>query len=1518
MSACSLKLSISGNASTQPTDFTLTSLYTGYTNVHPWPVQFIDNLNSGVIPTQGDFNVTNGTILSITETSPGHFDIMVDPTSDGVVSIRTLLGSNGASSVATDALSVTMDRAKPQVTISGTFGSLSNTDAVSISFQSDEDLPSLPASAFNVTNGTITSITGSGQNFTIHMKATAEGDVSITLPADVVPDKAGNKNTVSNRVSWQYNQAAPTLTISSTAGSYTNLSSIPVTFTTSEAVANFTTADVSVTNGTMSALTKVDDTHSTATVTPTAVGAVSLNIAAGAYEDTLGLANTETSTFSTDYNNIRPTVTLSSLPTWSSATSVDVTVTFSESVTGFTTADLNLTNATAIITGVGASYIVTLYPTAQGSYSLQVKDSAATDKWGNTSQASSTETSIYDSAVPTVVILSSSASNTHISPIPLSFTFSEAVTGFVVGDITAVNGTLSNFTKVDETHYTADLTPSGQGAVSATVDVGTFEDLAGRANTASATLGFTYDTTAPTVTLSAIPAYTGGNVGNPPRSVTVTLSEAVTFNLTKVTLTNATASISGSGISYTLSITPIVEGPFSAVVSAGALQDAAGNTNVASNTVSSEYDTTPPVGTITADAGDYVFESPTTFTIRFNEVVNGLTSTSFTATNWSNSFGQLTTSDNKTFTLKVIPFGTGPVVVALAAGKVTNNVNLPNTAIAATTTYYDNVPSDVSINKKETLVNEDDGATQSFNITMSATKPYAAKIYYRIVGTALTGVDHDLTAGSVTIPAGQTTATVNFNLIHNTGSTTNKWLQVNLYYPNSPALRFTSVYQTRFLIKDVDGAVRPEPVYVSNGYETKCLIDSTQSLYCWGANSRGQVGNGTTVNQTTPVLIDSSYKYLSVSTSLAATCGITTAHQLRCWGMDLPAGQGTSFINKPNPATVDGTTSYAKVVVGYNGSCGLTTTGELKCWGNVPGSGTYGSPTTMAGFGMTPYRDLDLKTTLCVVDANNELRCVGLNSWGQMGVGYTSSNETTPIKVSGTYKTVATQETNTCAMDLNDEIYCWGFGQDGGNGIGNYTNTNTPGTKVSGGKTYKKIVSGRNHICAITSTDKLQCWGQANISSVSAGTALGDGTTLKKNVPTDIDASESYLTASGGSGISCGITTNNRLKCWGEVDEGYLGDNTTLKNRLPTSVDPMESYSAIAPGKSFNCGITTDGTLKCWGSDSDGLYSVGDGSVLSRTSPIVIDSGKKYIKIYANESNVCGIREDNLAYCWGDATNGRLGDNTSNGKKVLPSKVSGNLSFSTMGMGKTSSCAITLDSKLYCWGEGNLGQLGQVAAFSQIPAPTLVDSPNTYKKVKVGSSHACALRSDDKLLCWGSNANGCVGNGASGVQQNTPIVIEPVSGIPTTWIDVGAGENISCAISSANDLYCWGYGSVGAIGLGTTSATKPTQVDAGTKYAKLSIGPKGGCAQTIGGVLKCWGSYNDGMLGSSSTAIGSPQPVTEPLGPYQSFAIGGTAACGIASGALRCWGNATHSTIGDESVFRSWLTPVDVTNWIFQ
>ena len=432
---------------------------------------------------------TSGTIEGLYGVAFGNGNFVITGT-NGVI----LLRDHPVPNISAVTPSVGTLASGTSVTITGT----GFTGATAVKFGNQD------ATSFSVTSDTqITATAPSGTDGTVDITVTAPGGTSATSTAD----------------KFTYVGTAPTVILSTTTIGKTNLSTIPVTITFSKDVTGFVIGDISVTNGTASGFVQVTAQKYTVDITPTANGTVNVDLAAGVARDIADQGNTAATTLSLIYDNIAPTVTISTA--YSSSTNnspIALAILFSEAVTGFDVGDITVSAGTkGTLNGSGASYSINITPTGQGTITVDIAADIAQDGAGNNNNAATQYGIGYDTVAPTVVISSTTAATTSTSPIPITITFSEDVTGFTSDDISVSNGTLGTLSG-SGTVYSINVVPSGSGTVTVDIASDAAKDAAGNNSSAATPLSRSFVSAAPSITTLSVSTYTattadmGGNV----------------------------------------------------------------------------------------------------------------------------------------------------------------------------------------------------------------------------------------------------------------------------------------------------------------------------------------------------------------------------------------------------------------------------------------------------------------------------------------------------------------------------------------------------------------------------------------------------------------------------------------------------------------------------------------------------------------------------------------------------------------------------------------------------------------------------------------------------------------------------------------------------------------------------------------------------------------------------------------------------------------------------------------------
>ena len=363
--------------------------------------------------------------------------------------------------------------------------------------------------------------------------------------------------------------------------------------------------------------------------------------------------------------------------------------------------------------------------------------------------------------------------------------------------------------------------------------------------------------------------------------------------------------------------------------------------------------------------------------------------------------------------------------------------------------------------------------------------------------------------------------------------------------------------------------------------------------------------------------------------------------------------------------------------------------------------------------------------------------------------------------------------------------------------------------------TWLAVDAGARHTCAILVDNTLWCWGRNNAGQ------LGIGNTSESSVPRKV-SDRSWTSLSAGLEHSCAIDGEGRLYCWGDNSYGQLGVSSA-DTQIPLEVEDLADHGPwqrVSAGGSHICALNEQGQLFCRGDNSWGQRGNGDDENDEDPSiPLPADDLTAWLAVSAGDLHSCAIAERDdgtgAAYCWGQKSSGRLGNNETSGSTEIPQEVQGDLpnwDTQLISAGKTHTCAIAnfnSTRQTYCWGNGDEGKLG-TGNDQNWPTPQRVArsddlfsdyGPNDfddYLEITTGSDHSCGVHEDGNAFCWGDNIRGQLGTG--GDPTNTPARV--AAALDQLYRQLSAGEDHSCAIDNEDALYCWGRADHGRLGLG--------------------------------------------------------------------------------------------------------------------
>ncbi|QNX02535.1 BapA prefix-like domain-containing protein [Acinetobacter seifertii] len=654
----------------------------------------------------------NGTdyTVSATDLTNGYITAAIPVTADGAITIHAqAVDAQGNISSPTD-MTVTLDNTLPTLAISASDLNLAAGESTTVTFTFSEAVTGFDASDVTLAGGTLAGLVSTDGGKTWTATFTQDGTAtapSLSVANGTYTDLAGNPGSGASLAGLTADITPPTLAISATDLNLAAGESTTVTFTFSEAVTGFDATDVAVAGGTLTGLTTTDGVTWTATFTQDGTATPpSLSVANGTYTDLAGNPGSGASLAGLTADITPPTLAISASDlNLAAGESTTVTFTFSEAVAGFDATDVAVAGGTLIglATTDGVTWTATF--TQDGTAtppSLSVANGTYTDLAGNPGSGASLAGLTADITPPTLAISASDLNLAAGESTTVTFTFSEAVTGFDATDVAVAGGTLIGLATTDGVTWTATFTQDGTATPpSLSVANGTYTDLAGNPGSGASLAGLTADITPPTLAISASDLNLAAGEST---TVTFTFSEAVTgFDATDVAVAGGTLTglATTDGVTWTATFTQDgTATPPSLSVANGTYTDLAGNPGSGASLAGLTADITPPTLAISASDLNLAAGETTTVTFTFSEAVTGFDATDVTLAGGTLA-GLASTDGGKTWTATFTQDGTAtPPSLSVANGTYTDlagnpgsGANLAGLVLVPTITAHDNVDS---------------------------------------------------------------------------------------------------------------------------------------------------------------------------------------------------------------------------------------------------------------------------------------------------------------------------------------------------------------------------------------------------------------------------------------------------------------------------------------------------------------------------------------------------------------------------------------------------------------------------------------------------------------------------------------------------------------------------------------------------------------------------------------------------------------------------------------------------------
>jgi alpha-tubulin suppressor-like RCC1 family protein len=736
---------------------------------------------------------------------------------------------------------------------------------------------------------------------------------------------------------------------------------------------------------------------------------------------------------------------------------------------------------------------------------------------------------------------------------------------------------------------------------------------------------------------------------------------------------------------------------------------------------------------------------------------------------------------------------------------------------------------------------------------------------------------------------------------------------------------------------------------IGAGGDSSIAVTSTGVVYTWGRNDYKQLGNGTSTNRNTPGAIsDAGYDWKVAAPTLNVATGTYNSAQNVTVSTVTPGATIHYTLNGAEPTTSDSTVVSGNSVainisqtlkakgfksgMSASSTTSATYTLQVGSLGFSPNSNTFTSAqsvtiaTNTSGAtirytidGSTPTSSSTLYTGPVSVGTTTVLKAIGLKTdWTDSAVAsgtYTMNFGTlatpTADQATGSYVTSVTVALSSVSGATIRYTT-------------NNTAVQTDSTIYTTALTFDATTTLRfkafhpdyTPSAEVTRTYTLS--PAAPVFNPTAGNYVGGqevtvtaataGSTIHYSI-TGAEPTTSDPTITSGSTLVVG---NYTLKAKAVKAGNSPSSTTTAAYTISGSVTPP----AIAAGKAHSLAIRNDGVAWGWGNNAFGELGIGT-TTTDKVLPVVISGLNGGVAIDAGGSHSHALKDDGTLVGFGDNTNGRIGDGTTT-PRYLPTAVSSLTAVVAVSSGEDHSLALKGDGSVLAWGNNTYGQIGDSTTTART-SPTAITGVNAASAVAAGDSFSVVLEQDGTISSWGRNNSGQLGNGGAGTDSTSPVSVSSIS----TATKIAAGFQHALALLADGTLRAWGNNSWGQIGDGYSGSSyhrsSPVEVAGLDDVIAIAAGSAFSMALKDDGTLWTWGSNSQGELGDGSTTDRSAPAQVSGLSDIVQIAAGHNHALAMTSdGTVFSWGKNADAQLGDGTTTNQ-LSPVQISgpgmNW---
>lgn len=591
---------------------------------------------------------------------------------------------------------------------------------------------------------------------------------------------------------------------------------------------------------------------------------------------------------------------------------------------------------------------------------------------------------------------------------------------------------------------------------------------------------------------------------------------------------------------------------------------------------------------------------------------------------------------------------------------------------------------------------------------------------------------------------------------------------------------------------------------VAAGENHSLALDTAGRVWAWGDNVYGGLGDGTTTDRSSPVQVKglSGVIVKAIAAGDRFSVAVDSSGYVWTWGYNSygQLGNGTT-VNSSTPVQVKGISGFPTTIAAANNWAAATSNnGQVYLWGD--GKSTASGVIHPGGLSFVKVA-LGAETVYAL-DSSSIVWAWGSNADGEIGDGTTLSR-TSPTQISalrgkGITQIVAGQEF-ALALSSGGILYSWGANEKGQAGI-EVSSVVTSAVELATWGDVREVSAGQYHSLAVATNDELLAWGEDDYAQLSNGNEASNEAQFVVGLEGLV-----VKTSAGGNDHSMMVDSGGTAWSWGRNNYGQLGDGSTTDKTAPVMVKGLSGVfiADVAAGSNHSLALDDLGRVWAWGYNTNG--ELGDGTTTARSTPgqVHFPSGTVIVQVVSGDSHSLALDATGKLWAWGSNVDGKLGDGTTT-NRTTPVLVTGltGVTVKWLDAGSTHSLVVDSKNQVLSWGGNAYGQLGDSGGSRSVPG--LVGGLNglQLEGVCAGAYHSVVLDSNGGAWAWGHNAAGQLGDGTTS-SHSTPSQVLGLTG--TSLEAISCGYYHTLALTNLQTAMAWGSNGKGQIGMGVDTLT---------------------------------------------------------------------------------------------------------------